>query len=317
MEKENGSAWVLRLDDRLQTCLSEDVIAIGWAHAIDLPSLNSWLLFKQHVIDRYPYLREASSKSTGQRLGSLWRFVKEMQIGDKVVVPSTNGFYVANVVGPVEHRQEWVDADMAWCRKAEWITSQPIPRNRAHGDLRRRMKAQQTCVECSNLKSSIEHALARESPVAITDELLSGTAKAVKNALWKSIDDRGLEELVRQLATASGAEAYIPPKKQAGDGDVDVVANYGTHIPHADARVTIGFQVKQHQGVTDVGAVQQLQGPLAREDIHQGCVVTTAEKFSPEAIQLANEERILLINGEMLAEWIISIGTDRLKSDDV
>src|SRR3712207_2933299 len=92
-------AFILRIApsyvDRVPEALAANEIIIGWC---DLPQLLdvglSWTEFRQMVRDRY-YPDSQDFRSAGAAAGNVWRFIREMNEGDLVVVPYGSKFYVA------------------------------------------------------------------------------------------------------------------------------------------------------------------------------------------------------------------------------
>ena len=95
-------AYLLRITlgdiNSLQLALDTDTIIIGWSKAVSL--LNKGLdreQFRQVLIDSYPDYKD-HPRSSGSATGNMWRFIREMERGDYVVVPhSAADFYVAQV----------------------------------------------------------------------------------------------------------------------------------------------------------------------------------------------------------------------------
>lgn len=307
-QDKTAQAFVFRLDHRLAMCLKKGVIAIGWANADDLMVDTDWDNFKQRLLNHYPDYEDAA-RALGAAAGSLWRFLFDMKPGDYALVPVPGSFHVARIAGEARYEQEWVDADMAWHRRVEWLTKKPVPRTFADDPLRRRLKARQTCVFATE---SIQQALERTAPIDLRDELLRMTRAEVAETLRTAINDEGLEDLVVSLIGASGARATRLGKRQAWDGDVDVLAVYDLKIPDVEGQVKVGFQVKKYEGIADALAVQQLIGPLEQAEIHMGCVVTTASGFSDEAVNLADKHDIALVAGDALVEWLLNVGLEKL-----
>ena len=313
MEKDRKKAYILRMADRIKTGLKDNVIGIGWAYAKNLDKIDDWDEFKHVIKSAYPGVYD-SSYSLGNAAGSIWRFIRDMRKGDYVVVPSPDGFYVAECASDVAFFDSGqVENDFAWRRKVTWLSRTPIPRNFAKNELQRRLKARQTCVTATDLIDEIEQVLKRKKPINFTDEVLSGAFEAVASALDSAVTDRGLEVIVKNLIEASGAKASVLSNVQSDEGDIDVLAVYDMGAPQTEASIKVGIQVKQHSGETDCQAVRQLIPRIEGGEIALGCVVTTAETFSKEAVDLAEKYNILLVDRELLVEWVMKVGLDRFQ----
>ena len=300
-------AFVFRLDHRLTTSLVQDVIGLGWYEATGLDKIKDWNEFKSILRAKYPnpYATNAA--------GSVWRFMNDMNIEDYAVVPTDNGFFLAEVKSDVFYDPNGANDidDFAWRRSVRWVTSKekPIPRNFASNNLQMRMKARQTCVDASDLIQDIQEALKVEKPVTFADSLLKSVYGPVSETLRSAVTNYGLEEIVKRLAAANGARAEIQPKKDGRPGDVDVVAIYDLKIGNQESIVKVAFQVKQHEGVSDEDGINQIIERMQHDpSLDRGCFVTTAPSVSDTARDLAEKNDIILVTEKELIEWIMMVG---------
>lgn len=171
------SAFILRISpseiDKVPEALESDQIIIGWAYAAGLldPSLG-WQAFRKIVSDVY-YKKEPSMRRAGSASGHMWRFVREMNIGDFIVVPHGNTFYVAEVTGLPVYLKKNVEDDTAYRRAVKWLNGKkPLSRGVARSALLSRMKVYGTTADASDLLGEIKECLALakrgETPTSIT-----------------------------------------------------------------------------------------------------------------------------------------------------
>ncbi len=313
---EDVGAFVLRLGHRLESALQEDVVGIGWCNATGLDEIKDWEAFKKRVADTHPEYDD-SARALGNAAGSIWRFIHEMTVGDLVVVPVEGAFHVARVIGDIYYYESAAtpDTDFAWRRKVEWLTKEEaVKRSFAGNFLQRRLKARQTCVGATPLLDEIQMARERTTPVSFVDDVLQTAKEYVASAMVSSMNHRQLEELIKKLVEAGGAKASILSTRQEKKGqidDVDVEAVYDLKIGREDSTIKVAFQVKQHEGTSDKTAVKQL-AEAAKEEYVKCYAVTTAERFSDDAIKLAQELDIGLIEKDDLAEWVLFVGLEQL-----
>jgi predicted Mrr-cat superfamily restriction endonuclease len=313
-------AFILRLAERLPSSLKENTIGVGWAEAKELDKAHEWEQFKRIVRAAYPQYYSSSERALGNASGSLWRFIHEMKVGDIVVVPVAEGFYIAEVKSDVNYDEAHRQDDYAWRRGVVWLTRTPIPRSHAANALQLRLKSRQTCVDARDLLKEIEAARQRKEPLEFTSVILSSAHDVVAQALLSAINDCGLEKVVRQLVIANGATAAeIPAKNSGKPGDADVIATYDHRVGvHHSVPVRIAYQVKQHQGMTDEWGIQQLIERMEHdESIVCGCLVTTATDISPKAKELLEaHEEIMLVAQKELVEWVLKTGLSALNNAD-
>lgn len=327
-------AWVLRLGHRLDDCLQENYVAVGWCWAKNALELKGWDAFKKVVQEHYKY---PSNQALGNAAGSFWRFLHDMSPGDFVVVPVPHGFHVATVKTDAAFKENSRIGDANWQREVHWLTDyrNPIQRNFVANGLQRRLRARQTCVQADDFIDDIQASLTRTAPLNLAAAIRRDSMSAVADAVDQVLNDRDLERLVLALVQASGFDGVIPSRKQAA-GDVDVRASKKLPGPAAviggDTTVVIGYQVKHHDDVTGIHGLEQVADAVESGEIEYGFLVTSAERFSEEVIAKVEKplpdegklerdgegqlneryERVFLIDRKALAEWVLEIGLDRI-----
>jgi len=296
-------------------------IVIGWSETEKLlfdPTLDRDG-FKEILKLKYPnYIN--NPYSLGQGTGYLWRFIREMQIGDYAIVPISKAFYIGEVTSDSIYLPDKVAEDTAIRRNVKWLNNgEPIPRDYCSAGLVSRLKYQGTCVGATDLIEEIESAIeiAKKGTAPSFKEQLNDKLIQEVHSLLKSgqayLDSNKFEKLVRDLMIGLGAKTSTTPSKtQYKDSiaDVDVIADF----IHLGLQVYV--QVKKHTKESDDHAVNQLIEAIAIDNPDGskpifGWVITSA-KFSPNAEKLANENGIRVINGDDLAEMIVAVGLDVL-----
>lgn len=273
--------------------------------------------FKDILRVRYPNYID-NPYSLGQGTGYLWRFIREMQIGDYAIVPVSKAFYIGEVTSDVMFLSDKIEEDTAIRRNVKWLNNgKPILRENCSAGLISRLKYQGTCVGVTDLIDEVEIAL--ENAIKgltpsfknqLNEKLIQET-QALLNSEKAILDDKKFELLVKQLMLGLGAKTSIIPSKsryENSKADVDIISDF----VHLGLQVYI--QVKKHKTETDEYAVEQLieamsiDNPDGSKPIF-GWVVTSA-KFNDKAEKLADENGIRVINGIDLAEMIVNVGLD-------
>lgn len=282
----------------------------------------------------------------------LWRFLVDMQPGDWVIVPSWGVFSLyriagdARVVGDLAvsdlpnwngqavavrdrglHRTPAIEGGEGYCydlgfyREVEPVLTD-IPRgDYADAALTSRMKFRGTNLDCSDLRESIAAALAgfaKKQPINLHSQILEAAQERILKLLQQQLNPDKLETLIGWYFKSLGASRVEPPSKNESgkQGDGDIIATF-------DPLRTIYYvQAKHHRGETDRWAIDQItayvdhKSAVSTNDgyMHIPWVVSTAERFDEEAVRLAAEHEVLLINGLDLAAMILESGMAGLES---
>ena len=319
--RNTPKAFVLRIApsrrDRVKQALDANTLIIGWSKARGLldPEL-SWHQFRKIVHDTC-YATEESYRKSGAAAGNLRRFIRDMKVGDLVVVPHGSKFYVAKVDGEPTFSPELVSEDTAYRRPVRWLNDRhAIPRSQAKSPLVSRLKIRQTCADASDLLDEIRDALeireAEQPPSFGSDlrrRLVESTLEEIRGG---RLDERKFEFLIKQVLKALGGTDVRVIKDRTIDQGADVLARFAVAdtIPF-----TLAVQAKYYAPEPPVTrkAVEQLVDGMNAEGADLGWVVTSGT-FSSDAerkrddVEEETAFRIELIDGEQFAGLIVDSG---------
>jgi len=313
---QNRNAFILRLtplgQDMTQEALEKNEIFVGWK---DVPNLLEGDLNYEHFRERlkatYPQI---NNRQAAIFAGYLWAFLKEMNLGDYVVVPSRGQFYVAEVAGECIRDEE--SSILGYRRPVRWLNDKkPISRELASAALQARMRARGTLMYAYDLVNDIEKVLEaakRGETPNLAWELRARMVEAVRQELIKGrMNPYRFETLVERMAKALGAVEvkWISPRNDQG---ADVVAVFPLV---GGLRVTVGIQAKFYHPGKPIGRqpVDQVAQALQAGVAEMGLVITTGD-VSEEAYKAAEEYlsreslQISILSGEELAELIVDRG---------
>ena len=313
-------AFILRIApsgiDRVHEALETDEVMIGWCRCAALidPTLRR-SGFRSALKQQY-YPTDATQHRAGSAAGHLWRFLREMHIGDLVVVPHGSRFFVGKIAGDAFYSEEGVARDAAFRRSVTWLNSKrAIPREFAKAPLISRMKVYGATAEATDLIAEIEDVLSRaaqgEKP-SFAEELQKKLANVAVDELRKGhMDSFAFEHLIKGLLKSMGAQTAEVVARRLDKG-ADVVATFriaetfsyklAVQAKHWDERAPVGTAVVQQliEGIEDVGA-----------DL--GMVITSGT-ISDKAYDCASAYtaesgvRIELVDGEQFAKLLIEQG---------
>jgi predicted Mrr-cat superfamily restriction endonuclease len=302
--------------DKVPAALAGDEIILGWAAADGLLDESlEWEPFRRIVSDVY-YADEPNMRKAGAAAGHIWRFIREMKIGDLVVVPCGSQFYVARVEGPARYESSMVDDDSAYRRSVTWLNGkQSVPRQLAKAALLSRMKVQGTTADASDLVDEIRECIDLAShaatPTFHSDLKNRLVREIVEEMRGGRIESFGFERLIQEVLLGLGAvDCRIVPRSV--DKGADLLATF--RVAGAfQFRVAVQAKHWQPDPPVDDQVVKQLIDGIEAEQANLGMVVTSgsfSDSARTAAQQYFEEEgiRIELIDGEDLARLMVENG---------
>lgn len=321
--------------------LDNGLLSIGWSDFSNREFLDN---VRESGID---YLTDRFYKEWNvipKNRYSLYRFIKNMEQGDIVIVPKWQSFDVYEVLGKAEPVSEitlpdnlctqnnqpiilkdnllYTDdkiVDIGFIIKVKKIAENISRIKYADAALTARMKIRQTNADISDLKDSVDNAIEAfkvGKPINLKYEIVSNIKDNVLNIIKTKLVPEKLETLIKWYCEKSGASFVDIPAKNSTDkkGDADVVAIF------ENLKLILYIQAKFHHNETNSWAIEQINDYFENisnndENISNNdgysriaWVITTADKYSDEAVKLAKERNIILINGNQFAEMLLDAG---------
>lgn len=318
MLKNVKNAFMLRMNFKEDMNLLEeyDDLIVGWSGAKGLLDEDLSKKELRGVVCQAHYSDDDNYRRAGQAAGCLWRFIREMEEGDLVVVPheNKNEFYIAEVAGPAEYREEFAEEGTAYRRKAKWLNNEePIKRKYARAALQSKMKSRLTCISADEVIEEIKEVLSRvqngEKPNFTNDlreKLIERTSKELYSGVLNNVK---FEELLKNLLISLGGKnvKIIPKNKDLG---ADVVADFSIANTFSYKLAIQARHYDPNRSPITKEVIDYLSEGMDAENASIGWVVTSG-KFSEEAIQYSQEiegYQIDLIDGVQLATIIVEEG---------
>ncbi len=315
--------------------LDNGLLSIGWSDFSNREFIDKTRL------EGIPYLDKCFQKEWNYKPKNrycLYRFIAEMDKGDIVIVPKYQSFDVYEILEKAVPVSEinlsdnlhttnnkeiifknnllYIDddvVDLGFIIKVKKI-EQNIPRNDyADSALTARMKMFQTNADITDLKESINKAVwsfKNNNPINLRSEILSKTKDTVLDTIKTSLNHDKLEYLIKWYCEKTGASSVDIPAKNYKDkkGDVDIIATF------ENIKLILYIQAKFHEEETDDWAIEQISDYYENISISNdgyartAWVITTADKYSKEALEKAAEKNITLITGREFAEMLLDVG---------
>ncbi|MGB3414148.1 MAG: restriction endonuclease [Microbacteriaceae bacterium] len=326
-------AWLVRsvksgIDDDLSLNLNRSII--GFEDVGDLGSHET----REDFVDALNQQGIGNTPSaTTNYAGQLYNFVKNISIGDYIVMPLRNEPQIA--VGEVTGGYEYYQApNQKWrhTRQVRWL-QQSLPRTAVQQDLLYSMGAFMTIAELkrNQAASRIENLAAKgidlgqkistypsthgdfiEVPgIAEGDEtdyfdLLRVNLDLIAARLKERFDGHELAELIGAILEVKGFKCTV--SKPGADGGVDIIAGGG---PLGLDSPKLVVQVKSETSAVGDPVVQQLHGSIQRNDAEQGLLVAFGGLTKQAQTWLAGERfRIAVWDADDIIQQIFETYTD-------
>lgn len=163
----------------------------------------------------------------------------------------------------------------------------------------------------SLLREDPDHTLEPSELDELLDRMREDVLELVDSAVRERVAPTGsglsFEGLCRRVLETHGYRIVGSHEYDRKGGDVDFrcVREETAIGPFESGERPLLVQVKKHEGSTGRKAVEQLLPALEREDA-DGCVVSLASQFTEDARELAEQNGVLLLDGEALVELVLA-----------
>lgn len=296
--------WVVRQgegDKYAEIARKGEHVAIGWSTLGNL----SWLA---QATGKTTELRLRLSRAyeqahpgetalqVGIGSGQVWRFIREITVGDIVAVPNRPGEHVlwGEIIGAYEYLEDWKDGcPYPHRRRARWTKETSY--DELPPKLKDSISSPLTVFSLSRHVESIQPLLRHKQEQLTGDSLVEAAIGELHSLTpWE------FEDFVAHLMALAGFDVEVTPR--SGDRGVDIVASVATE---GLANITLAVQVKKVKGRLGIGEVLKTRGTLGQED--HGAIVTLSS-FTRQAIEEAQKEGmkpVTLVDGEGVVELVL------------
>ncbi|MEA2070470.1 MAG: hypothetical protein U9O98_04190 [Asgard group archaeon] len=153
-------AFIIKVSGSVDAYLRENDIMLGWSKAEGL--LDESLTrdeFREIVHQQY-FSKDDNYRRSGQIAGDLWRFIREMNIGNYVLVPTEGGYYIGQIVGPARYEEMRIYNDTAYRRKVKWLNGKnPVPMEKTTDEIKKKLRSPKVVIDASEILQEIEFSL--------------------------------------------------------------------------------------------------------------------------------------------------------------
>ena len=320
--------------------LKEGYLTLGWSVFADSGIFDA---ARKEGYPDFDVITEKFGENHNRSRWSMWYFA-QMSIGDTVVVPLYSGVFsvyevcdVAKRICELEsviptfegvwnkHRIEWKNhklfdtdenstIDLGFYIKVKPIVEN-VPRKYVSGKLISRMKIRTTSADITDIGEFVESGIKagkENKPITLYGDVIDPLVDRMRASIMSTLNPDKFEQLVKWYLERCGASsAWIPAKNESGkkDGaDADIVAEFD------NLKYIVYVQAKWHEGETSDWAVYQIDSYKNQKSegdssyTYATWVVSSADKFSAQAVADAEEKGVRLIDGKEFARMLLDIG---------
>lgn len=320
--------------------LGKGYLSLGWSLFSDTAILAA---ARKEGYPDFDVITEKKGENHNRSRWSMWYFA-QMDIGDIVVVPLYSGVFsvyevcdrAKNIselesVIPVfegqwdKHRITWKDSllydeeDKRSIDLGFFISVKPVvenvPRKNVSGKLISRMKIRSTSADITDISEYVESGITAgkdKKPITLYGDVIEPLVERMRISIMSTLNPDKFEQLVKWYLERCGASsAWIPAKNERGkkDGaDADIVAEFD------NLKYIVYVQAKWHEGETSDWAVYQIDSYKNQKSegdsayTYATWVISSADRFSDQAISDAEEKGVRLIDGKEFARMLLDIG---------
>lgn len=270
--------WMIRAagGDIVEDFLENSVAAIGWSALDDITSVKNRDELRLKISEAYPEYNQGRVRSS---VGQVFRFLKEIQIGDQVLTydPGARSYYLGEVTGGYEYKPSLL-SDYPQIRTVSW-GSKPIARdaltvstkNHLGSTLALFKLSEEAAVEIERVASEQVQQIPQEEVEEDEEQVLGDLLNQSRELIKDKVNSLGWEEMQELVAGILRAMGYKTKVSPAGpDQGKDIIASpdgFGFEAPR------IVVEVKHRKGSMGAADIRSFLGGRHQDD--KGLYVST------------------------------------------
>lgn len=297
-----SEVWVVRADkpiaDRVEKA---QLVAIGWFRMGDLKQLTARQDFKA----KYREVYAENDNRVGIGAGQLFRFSKEISIGDLVLTPlsASREVLIGKIVSDYKFDKDLISEAYPNVRSVEWLKK--ISRDSISQQMRNSLGGLASVFKITDHVEEVNKLLGLGVPKVHTEEPqppyheeVIAKASEMISDLLNEISPYEFQGLVAAVLRALGFQTRV--SQPGPDGGVDIKA-FPDALGFQSPRIRV--QVKHRKGPASAPEVQQLAG-ATKGDNYNGLFVSTGG-FTGQALSEGGKHpHITLIDREEFVDML-------------
>lgn len=287
-----------------QEFVKKEVVAIGWPQLGRVDQVPSREALLELAARRYPDLSPAQCRTVASQV---WRFCREVQPGDRIVVfdPATREYAFATVTSGYQFDPGVLSEDYPHIYRVKW-EQRRVRRDDLSESARNTLGAIQTFFSIDSVAHEFQRHLGQdqvasepeageEDPEAWYENVLAVSRERAADRIAK-LDPWQLQDLVAGLLQAMGYRTTV--SKPGRDGGIDILA-HPDEFGFAEPRIKV--QVKHMKQAVGAPLIQQLIGANPHD---ARCLFVSTGGFTTQALETAERNNVATVDLPQLVELI-------------
>lgn len=309
-------AHIFSLFTPMSEALTDGFVNIGWPDLPidDLPDYK-WDTVSDALLKHYrDFYCDKMKRILGASCHRIWTFTN-MNLGDLVLVPVNQYFYIGRIIGGIESAAEKNQIN-GWIRKVDWISRNPYECGWCHLNFLNSNGCVPN-VDAAKIIASMQQVSSENNTFALWRKKLS---PQIKDSFYSSLNDICLVEIIQQLITHSGGIKVNIINGRVAPKEADVVAGFIHKIPSFDCDNQhelsiddyvphiVAFNFAKSDCDESLHSAQMLVQTLEKEfNIDQGVLVSINEKNDWRLLSYCERSGISIMSENQIIDWILTL----------
>ena len=140
--------------------LDHKILNMGWEEAEGLTKKNICYEDFREIIHNHYFPNDKNLYRAGRIAGNAWRFIKKMNIGNYILLPSDDGFYLAIITSPVYFDNHYTGEKRGYKRTIRLLNDGNIISNENIPlELQEKLNPTHRVTDVSDLLQEVEYSL--------------------------------------------------------------------------------------------------------------------------------------------------------------
>ncbi|NPD90560.1 MAG: hypothetical protein HGN29_17755 [Asgard group archaeon] len=161
---DKRQAFIVRLPGKFakekKWALNHKILNMGWEDAIGLTYENLSYEDFRDIMHTHYFPGDDNYRRAGRIAINAWRFIKEMAIGNYILLPNEDGYYIAIITSHAYFEDDFTEAKKGYKRTIKFLNDgKPISGENIPKKLQDKLNTSQSVTDVSDLIQEVEYSL--------------------------------------------------------------------------------------------------------------------------------------------------------------